>query len=759
VGTDECFDRESVMLSKLSSLLLLTFLLLSFSCTFDPSGLGEITNNNNANNINNSNNINNLNNSNNTNNVSDFCGDGKVTAFEKCDEMDLQGQSCITLGYYYGDLACSSGCTFDESGCSGICGDSIIDSSAGEECDGSGFNNITCASMNERDPYRGLLTCTSDCKIDTSTCMKKGWIAVDSGEHFSCGILFDGTIWCWGINDEVQIGPNQDGTTSAFVPTKVTTTFSAVDISCGKNFVCAVSIAGEVWCWGSNDHYQLGSGDNVDTDTPQLVSGLTNVKRVSLGDNHSCAILHNGEVWCWGRNDHDQLGADSSDAETGSPVQIINLPSGVVDLSAGAVHTCVLTTLGEVWCWGEGGKGQLGYSSTTDTDTPVKVDASGVQFISISSGWEFTCGVTSLSGIMCWGLNDFGQLGDETTAQRDFPVNVLGMTGIVKVSGHHKRTCAIKNDGSTWCWGGNDFGSLGDGTRTDRNFPVEVKNAKDLLHIGNSSHWFSCGLDNTGAIFCWGNNTDGQLGYDSTNTDLKGAARILDTFRMLNCNDSTDNDNDTLIDTEDPDCIPYENSLFEVFNSGNPNDLINKKMILTPGLDFNSYTIVVEDSTGFGVVEGSGTVSMRNNFADDDLLFVENLGFDFPFYNNTYSHLYIGSDAKLSFEEGSLDWSESVTEFLNGPPMIAPMWNDWYHDLDDPLDDIYIDQFSNHIAITFIGIYDVSDSFFINFQVILRDTGVIEIYYGDSDNGDGVVGITPGRGARDTSSQNIFNLN
>ncbi|MBU1241237.1 hypothetical protein KJ865_16095, partial [Myxococcota bacterium] len=446
------------------------------------------------------------------------------------------------------------------------------------------------------------------------------------------------------------------------------------------------------------------------------------------------------------------LGSGTALNESGDPIAIANLPTGVQDISAGKWHVCVLTQAGQIYCWGEGGKGQLGNGATTDMNNPMLVNAPGTVFTSLSCGWELTCAVTAGATVMCWGSNNVSQVGDHTTVNQTSPVFVQEMDNAVLVSAQRERACSVRADGTVWCWGAGDFGGLGDGYRADSMSPVQVKNARGLVSIGNISRYFSCGLNAMGNIFCWGRNDNGQLGYDCQNADLKGAARILDPFRRANCHDGIDNDGDGFIDTVDTDCIPYEQSVYQFFNPAIPFDLAHKKLRFTLQSATQSYSYTVLDATAFDVVPGTGMSSRQFNLMDDDMWPIVSIGFDFPFFQKVHSSLFIGSDGKISFEEGSLDWSESPIEFLNGPPMIAAIWNDWYHDDMSTADDIYFDQFADHVAITFVGIRDVEDAHFVNFQVVLWDTGEIEISYGDTDNTDGLVGVTPGRGATDTSS-------
>jgi alpha-tubulin suppressor-like RCC1 family protein len=156
------------------------------------------------------------------------------------------------------------------------------------------------------------------------------------------------------------------------------------------------------------------------------VVGLSSgVVSISAGWDHTCAVTSTGAVECWGYNGYGQLG-DNTTTYRPVPVGVVGLSSGVVSVSAGAAHTCALTSTGAVKCWGSNGSGQLGDNTTTDSPVPVDVVGLSSGVVSVSAGQNDTCALTSTGAVKCWGYNGYGQLGDNTTTDSHVPVDVVG---------------------------------------------------------------------------------------------------------------------------------------------------------------------------------------------------------------------------------------------------------------------------------------------------------------------------------------------
>jgi alpha-tubulin suppressor-like RCC1 family protein len=141
-----------------------------------------------------------------------------------------------------------------------------------------------------------------------------------------------------------------------------------VAVAAGLYHTCAIKQDSSLWCWGSNEDGQLGDGSDEDKNTPVKIieSGVVDV---ALGYNHTCAIKKDGSLWCWGNNEYGQIG-DGTNKDKKSPVKIIE--SGVVSVAAGGAHTCAIKTDGSLWCWGANTSGQIGDGSAWKS-TPVYI--------------------------------------------------------------------------------------------------------------------------------------------------------------------------------------------------------------------------------------------------------------------------------------------------------------------------------------------------------------------------------------------------
>ena len=248
---------------------------------------------------------------------------------------------------------------------------------------------------------------------------------------------------------------------------------------------------------------------------------------ISAGNSDSCAI-ESGKAYCWGRNDAGQLGdGTTNDSTVPVPVDTSGVLAGktLTQITVGVNHTCALDSTGSAYCWGDNEFGELGVNIPVQSTIPVAVDTSGVlagkSLTQITAGEQETCAVDS-SGAYCWGWNDYGQLGDGSTAYDSFvpvPVDTAGVLAgknLTHVTAGWRDACALDTTGVAYCWGLNTYGQLGDGSTAESNIPVAVDTAgvlagKNLSQItaGTQS---TCALDSTGNAYCWGDNESGELG-------------------------------------------------------------------------------------------------------------------------------------------------------------------------------------------------------------------------------------------------------
>mgnify|MGYP006277195019 CR=1 FL=1 len=350
-----------------------------------------------------------------------------------------------------------------------------------------------------------------------------------AGANHTCELFDDGTVSCWGSNTFNQIGPNfADGTTYSSVPVAVNLT-NVTKISAGREHTCALTSAGDVYCWGSNSNGQTGNGDSnlTQVDTPQKVVNVANAIDLAAGSMHTCVVLADGTAKCWGAGAYARLGYEANptqnaDRYVANPVLLSDgtTLSGLASITAGTAQTCALKTDGTVYCWGNNNVGQLGRGGAiaggNTSNTPAQV-VSLTNVRQISSGHQHVCAVTTANAIYCWGAGAKSQLGLASTSNVSTPTAVKRgagtLTGVAEVAAGWESTCAITLDGVGYCWGNNANGQLGDGTTAVRNTATQISGISSLVSIAvdrssnTSGSGHACAVTAASVVYCWGLNS------------------------------------------------------------------------------------------------------------------------------------------------------------------------------------------------------------------------------------------------------------
>jgi len=353
----------------------------------------------------------------------------------------------------------------------------------------------------------GYLKCTGGCCTTT---------ALTAGPAFTCALLNDGTIRCWGANGSGQLG---DGSTlDRHAPVAVALPPAAVasSLSAGTAHACAVMGGGAVSCWGANDQGQstgaFSSGPVYPPAATPVTSGAT---AVAAGAAHTCALLSSGAVTCWGSNALGQLGPGP-----GAPIA-----SGANALTAGASHTCALLG-GAVTCWGDNASGQLGDGTTAPragTFTPIP---SGIAWVAAAAGQ--TCAARALATnnpiddvVRCWGDSLGGAFG--FAAPQTLPAIPMKSVDQSTIRGDdvtiltvgRRHGCYQKRTESVSCFGAESArGQLGGAPVAVSELvqvplvPVTVPAVRALA--AGADH--GCAALGDGRLRCWGANERGQLG-------------------------------------------------------------------------------------------------------------------------------------------------------------------------------------------------------------------------------------------------------
>jgi len=201
--------------------------------------------------------------------------------------------------------------------------------------------------------------------------LTSGVAAIMASSWHTCAVTTGGGAKCWGYNQYGQLG---DGTTtsSSTAVDVLGLTSGVATVTGGTYYSCALMADGAVGCWGRNDSGQLGDGTTIDRPAPATVSGLTDVTMLAGGVSRTCAVTGEGGAKCWGANANGGIG-DGTTTMRLTPVDVSTLTSGVTAVGTGDGHSCALTAAGAVRCWGLNTSGQVGDGTTTTRLTPAPV--------------------------------------------------------------------------------------------------------------------------------------------------------------------------------------------------------------------------------------------------------------------------------------------------------------------------------------------------------------------------------------------------
>jgi len=315
---------------------------------------------------------------------------------------------------------------------------------------------------------------------------------------------------------------------------------SYIGTGCMANHSISTHDNGTVYTWGRNIEGQLGDNSTTQRNTPVAIytsgvlSGKT-ITAVAAGYYHSLALASDGTVYAWGDNAQGQLGDNNYPTDSDVPVAVdmSGVLSGktITAVAAGMYHSLVLASDGTVYSWGLNSEGGLGDNSTVRRNAPVAVDTSGVlsgkTITAIAAGMYHSIALASDGNVYTWGDNNYGQLGNNFTADTDVPVavytsGVLSDKTITAIAGGGYFSLALDSDGAVYAWGYNFYGQLGDNSTTQRKIPVAVYNSgvlsgKTISAIAAGRN-HSLAMDSDATLYSWGNNANGQLGDNNSPT-------------------------------------------------------------------------------------------------------------------------------------------------------------------------------------------------------------------------------------------------
>ena len=435
---------------------------------------------------------------------------------EQCARGDETG-FCESVGFCsFADTECPQGRRFADS--------------AGDELAGECTGTAPCGAV-------GQACCEGDVCGDGITCGGQGMCVscfseLAPGRRHTCAIGHDTTIWCWGNNDQGQLGNGNDAISG---PTPVQVVggngaplSGATYVASGFNHSCAV-VAGKALCWGANDDGKLGDGttDSRNAAVEVIDTGgqpLQGIVQIDVGDAHSCALASSGQVFCWGLNEGRLGDGETTTRGTASPVIVAGGEplAGAVQLAVNGRGACVRGAGDRISCWGRNNDGETGVGN----QAPVTVATEVFTGTDVATGRRHTCAATADGDAICWGGGWRGTLGNTDNATD--PILVPGavltidtrqpVSDVAEVAAG-AAGCYRSNAGEVYCWGPGSYGQVGAGAGSYYATPVLTAPSGPPLSGATritSHHSRVCAFLEDGRIVCWGRNIEGQLGDGST---------------------------------------------------------------------------------------------------------------------------------------------------------------------------------------------------------------------------------------------------
>jgi alpha-tubulin suppressor-like RCC1 family protein len=325
-------------------------------------------------------------------------------------------------------------------------------------------------------------------------------------------------------------------------------------ITAGSAHVCVLK--GTVpYCVGQNTVGQFGNPtSNVYATQLTRAAGGMHLDTISAGDDNTCGTAK-GKAFCWGENQYAQVGDPAKTECYYAAPQQVQSDRPFVKVATGDTGSCALTPRGEMYCWGDNGNGQIGQGNTTTGDScpnaqgrpcylsPTLVKG-GLTFASINAHQSTRCGVTEDGKLYCWGNPEFRQVGiPDGSNYPSAPVQIEPNWSRVAIAAH--ASCGIDKDGKPYCWGISELGVLGAApakpecdltspsnpacsptpTPVDGNLHLEG-------HTLGAQDFTVCALDRRGTAWCWGDNSQGQLGKGTVGGYSMKAAPVAGSLRF-----------------------------------------------------------------------------------------------------------------------------------------------------------------------------------------------------------------------------------
>ena len=257
--------------------------------------------------------------------------------------------------------------------------------------------------------------------------------SISAGAAHTCGLTTYGAVYCWGDNRWWQLG-RDTVLTAPDLPARVETDWGFSILRAGEYHTCGLTFEGMVYCWGNNSDGQTGTAADTigimdwpyvgvrPVEQPTAITGIPELADVSSGSSHTCGVTRDFEAFCWGDNEYGQLGNDSF-YDSWEPVRVYG-GFEFLSISAGHGHTCAITVDNKLYCWGDNYYGQMG-RGLVDAGSAVPVPVvGGIDFGNVSTSATHTCGTSVGGEVYCWGENRWGNVGPDFEYSSPAPLKV-----------------------------------------------------------------------------------------------------------------------------------------------------------------------------------------------------------------------------------------------------------------------------------------------------------------------------------------------
>ncbi len=353
------------------------------------------------------------------------------------------------------------------------------------------------------------------------------WTSMAAGPESSFALRDDGTLWSWGSTNSIPYLAN-GSVAQASRPTLAVTNSVWKSVTAGSDFSLAIDGSNQLWAWGYNRFGMLGDGTERTTNAPQSVAPGTTWRAVAAGGSHAAAVRDDGTLWTWGWNNYGQLGNG-----TNNLFDLRNAPQPILTnwtwkiVSVGSSYTVAIRDDGTMWSWGDNNSGQLGEGSYISTNTPQLVQG-GFLWKAVAAGGSHTVALRDDDTLWVWGSSFYGQLGLGALVTRtNTPQPILPELRWSAIAAGESHTLALRQDGVLWAWGINNGGQLGNNSLVSSNLPQPVQTNVAWSAISGSRLYDSAAFREDGSLWTWGRNEYGLLGLGTSGGTVSSPRRVL----------------------------------------------------------------------------------------------------------------------------------------------------------------------------------------------------------------------------------------